>query len=324
MTTQNPKPDTQNNVSGEVSFPPVDPRLLAAMYGQPYEEDEIDLLEYWHVIWKRKKMILSVSFAAVLLAVVYSLTLTNIYRAEVLLAPVGGEENKQSGLSAALGGLGGLASMADISLGGSSTAENLAVLKSREFIWKFVKDNKLTPILFADAWDSVRKRWKESDPKKQPGMWSAYRTLTGIMKVNVDHKTGLVTISIEWKDPVLAAKWANTLVGRLNGYLRHKAVARIEANLIYLNKELNRTHVADMRQTLFELISQEQKKAMLANTQEQYAFRVLDAAVPPDVKFKPKRRLIVILSTFIAGFLTVLAAFIMESLERRRQAAEIA
>ncbi len=320
MSDNKNTPQQNSSTPASSPLPPVDPRLLAAMYGQPYEEDEIDLLEYWNVIWKRKKMILSVSFAAALLAVVISLLMPNIYKAQVLLAPVGGEESKGGGLSAALGGLGGLASMAGISLGGGgSTEENLAVLKSRAFIWKFVKDNKLMPILFADDWDADAKKWKEDDPKKQPSLWSAYRALTGIMKVNTNKKTGLVTVSVEWKDPALAAKWANALVSRLNAYLRRKAIARSEANLTYLNKELDRTRIADMRQTLFDLISQEQKKAMLANTQEQFAFRVLDAASPPDKKAKPKRSLIVILSTFITGFLAVLAAFIMESLERRRR-----
>jgi len=322
MTTQDSGPNTQNRASGEASLPPVDPRLLAAMYGQPYEEGEIDLLEYWNVIWKRRKLIFGASFAAALLAVVISLLMPNIYRAQVLLAPVTGEESKGGGLSAALGGLGGLASMAGVSLGSSgSTDENLAVLKSREFIWKFVKDNKLMAILFEDDWDAAAKKWKKDDSEDQPNLWDAYRLFTkgNVMNVDADKKTGLVTVSVEWEDSELAAKWANALVSRLNAYLRRKAIARSEANLTYLNKELDRTRVADMRQTLFELISQEQKKAMLANTQEEFAFRVLDAASPPDKKAKPKRSLIVILSTFVAGFLTVIAVFIQEGVQRRRQ-----
>jgi len=40
MTTQNPEPKAQNSISGEAPLPPLDPRLLAAMYGMQ-EEDEI-------------------------------------------------------------------------------------------------------------------------------------------------------------------------------------------------------------------------------------------------------------------------------------------
>jgi uncharacterized protein involved in exopolysaccharide biosynthesis len=39
---------------------------------------------------------------------------------------------------------------------------------------------------------------------------------------------------------------------------------------------------------------------------------VLDEAVPPDRKSKPKRALIVLLATFAVGFVSVLAAFVRE------------
>jgi len=320
MADNKQTPKTQKGDPAQ-ALPPVDPRLLAAMCGQPYEEDEIDLLEYWRVIWSRRKMIFVVSFAAALLAAGATLLMPNIYRAEALLAPVSTEESK-SGLASALGSLGGLASMAGISLGGGgSTEENLAVLKSREFIWKFVKEKKLMPVLFEDAWDAEGKRWKEEDPEEQPGPWDAYRLFTeeGLLTVSTDKDSGLVTMALEWTDEKLAAEWANDLVARLNQYLRQRAIARSRKNLKYLNKELERTTVADIRQALFDLISQEQKKAMLANTQEQFAFRVLDAAAAPDKEAKPKRALIVILATFVAGFLGILAAFIQEGMHRRRE-----
>ncbi|RME60088.1 hypothetical protein D6779_02815, partial [Candidatus Parcubacteria bacterium] len=74
----------------------------------------------------------------------------------------------------------------------------------------------------------------------------------------------------------------------------------------------------DVRQALFELISQEQKKAMLAHTRVQYAFKVLDPASPPDKKTKPNRALIAILATFVAGFLALIWVFVREGIERRK------
>ncbi|RMH50709.1 MAG: hypothetical protein D6682_06325, partial [Zetaproteobacteria bacterium] len=228
--------------------------------------------------------------------------------------------SKGGGLSSMLGGLGGLASMAGISLpGGGSAEQNLAVLKSRAFLWRFIQDNKLMPILFADRLDASGKHWKESDPEKQPTLWDGYRLFTkSIMEAEADKKSGLVTVSVEWTDPALAARWANDLVARLNTFLRDQAIARSRANLKYLRRELERTSVADMRKTLFELIASEQKKAMLANTQKQFAFRILDPATPPDKKSKPKRALIVLLSALVAGFLSVIFVFIREGIERRR------
>jgi len=311
-------------MSNESSQPyPVDPRLLAAMYGMQ-EEDEIDLLEYWRVIWGKRKLILGVVFAVVLLAAGISLMMPNIYRAEVMLAPVSVEGDQAGGLSSALGSLGGLASMAGISLGGGgSVEENLAVLKSREFLWQFIKDQKLMPILFEDDWDADKKAWGEGDPEDQPSLWDAYRLFTedGLLSVATDKDSGLVTVGIVWRDAVVAADWANMLVNRLNEFLRQQAISRSNGNLHYLNKELSRTHVAEMRKALFELISQQQQKAMLANTQKEFAFQVIDKAVAPDKKAKPKRALIVILSAFVAGFLAVIFVFIREGIQRRKEEA---
>jgi len=305
-----------------VNQPQLDPRMLAAMYGMQ-EEDEIDLLEYWNVLWKKKWLIVSTAFIAAVIAAGISLTMPNIYRAEVLLAPVS-EDGKAGGLSSALGSLGGLASLAGVSMpSGGNVEENIAILKSREFLWSFIKDKKLMPILFEDAWDAEAKQWQETDLDKQPSLWDAYRLFNGLLSVSTDKKSGLVDIAVEWADADLAAQWSNELVLRLNQYLRQKAIAKSHSTLHYLNEELAKTQVEDQRRALFELISQEQKKAMLANTQKQFAFQIIDKAVAPDKKSKPKRALIVILTAFVAGFLAVIAVFIREGLSKREEQGEV-
>jgi uncharacterized protein involved in exopolysaccharide biosynthesis len=284
-------------------------------------EDEIDLLELWRTLLKYKRMILVTMFAAALLSAGISLLMHNIYRGEVLLAPAQSGDSKSGGLASMLGGLGGLSSLVGVSLSGGNTEQSLAVLKSREFLWNFVQEKKLMPVLFEDDWDAEHKKWKESDPKKQPGQMDVWRLFNkgGVLNVNEDKKTGLVTVAVDWKDPVLAADWANSLVKRLNQYLAQQAVARGENNLKYLNEQLMSTQIEEMRQTLFDLIGNEQKNAMLAKTQKEFAFRVLDPAVTPDKKIKPKRSLIVILTTFGAGFLAILYAFINEGIAKRRE-----
>ncbi|ATX79652.1 LPS O-antigen chain length determinant protein, WzzB/FepE family [Mariprofundus aestuarium] len=310
----------ETHPENQPQLPPYDPRMMAAMYGMP-QEDEIDLLEYWRVIWGKRKQIISVAFAAAVIAAGISLLMPNYYRAEVLLAPVKAEESKSGGLSSLANSFGGLASLAGISLGGGgSVEENLAVLKSREFLWKFFKDEKLMPILFESDWDADSNRWVESDPEKQPSLWDAYRLFTekGLLLVLSDKDTGLVKVSVEWKDENLAAAWANLLIVRLNNHLRQQAIERSQGTLKYLKDELERTHIEDMRRTLFELIGQEQKKAMLANTQKHFAFQVLDAAAPPDEKIKPKRSLIVVLVAIVVGLLMVVVTLVREGLHRQR------
>ncbi len=285
----------------------------SALAAQSYPDDEIDLLEYWRIIWKRRWLIIGVVFLAAVLAAGYSLTLPNIYRAEVVITPVGEKSNRGQ----SFGGLSGLASMAGISLGGGGgdVRVNLAVLKSREFLRAFVKENKLKPVLFAESWNSESKSWQEGEPTQ----WDTYRLFNKLLSVSSGKKSGIVTVAVEWTDASLAATWANDLVTRLNAHLRQEALQRSKQTLGYLNDELGKVRVAEMRQALFDLISQEQKKAMLASTQKEYSFRVLDAAVVPDRKAKPKRLMIVILSVLVSGFLTVIGVFISESVKKRRE-----
>ncbi|MDQ6989082.1 MAG: GNVR domain-containing protein [Mariprofundaceae bacterium] len=302
------------------NLPPFDPRMMQAMYGA-VEEDEIDLLAYGKLLWQHRKLIVLVPLMVSILVAGLTLVMPNIYKSEVLLAQVGNED-EQAGLSSMLGGLGGLASMAGVSLGGGGTVEeNLAVLKSRAFIWKFVQDEKLMPVLFEDAWDAEQQRWIAEDKDDQPSLWAAWRLLVedGVISTGVDKESGLVNLAVEWRDAELAALWASKLVKRLNSHLRNQAIELSHKKLTYLKKELMATRIAENRQALFALISAEQKQAMLANTQQDFAFRVIDAAAVPDKKIKPKRALLVIVAGFVVGFMCIVFVFVREGLRKRKE-----
>jgi len=176
-------------------------------------------------------------------------------------------------------------------------------------------------ILFEDAWDAEAKQWVATDAEDQPSLWDAWRLLVKgkVLTSSFDDETGLVRVAISWKDPELAALWVKALVIRLNAHLREYAIKQSNQKLDYLEKELARTHVAENRNALFEIISQEQKQAMLANTQQDYGFRVIDEAVVPDKKVKPKRSTIVILAAFVVGFLCVIFVLVEEGIRKRKE-----
>lgn len=280
------------------------------------EDSEIDLLELWGTIWQGRWVITSITFVFAILATIGSLLMPDVYRGDVLLASVSIEED--SSTASKIGSLGGLASLAGISLpNAGDTDENLAILTSREFLWRFFKEKNLLPILFENDWNEGAKKWYEENPDEHPSLWDAYRLFIegGLLTVSTDRKTGLISVAVEWTDAALASQWANELVHRLNEYLRARAISRSKTNLEYLNKELSRSQVAEMRQTLFALIAKEQRAAMLANTQQEFAFRILDPAVEPDENVKPRRALIVVGATFLGGFFSLVFVFIRHSVK---------
>jgi uncharacterized protein involved in exopolysaccharide biosynthesis len=71
-------------------------------------------------------------------------------------------------------------------------------------------------------------------------------------------------------------------------------------------------------ETIFELLAKQYEIARIDEARDASLVQVLDKAVEPERKSKPKRTLIVILGALSAGFLAVLWAFIAEAGERAR------
>lgn len=279
-------------------------------------EDEINLLDYWNILVRHKKLIAVIVFITTLAAAVVSLLMAPIYRAEVLMAPVTDEETK--GLSTLANQFNGLAALAGINVGGGKNAvdEAIATLKSRALTEAFIKEENLMPVLFPEHWDAQKKIWKVKDPKDIPGAWDAYKKFNHIRKVQYERKTGLVMLSIEWTDPELAARWANRLVERLNRHQQQDAIQEAEKSIAFLKQELVKTNVVEMQQTIYRLIEAQMKSITLANARNEYAFRVIDPAVEPQERAKPKRTTMVV-GGFLAGLvIAVFLAFFINFLER--------
>lgn len=70
---------------------------------------------------------------------------------------------------------------------------------------------------------------------------------------------------------------------------------------------------------VFELLAKQYEMAKLDEAKDSALIQVLDKAIEPDRKSKPKRVLIVILATLAAGFIAVLWAFLKEAMEKARR-----
>ena len=268
---------------------------------------DVDLRTLLRLLWSRRWLILgsALLFTALLAAVAF---LTRpVYRATTVLVPASIEGGGAGGIGAMLGQFGGLASLAGVNLGGGAnndTEVSLAVLRSREFTEAFIRDRDLLPLIFEECWDAQAKRWK-GDEEDWPTLAQGYKEFDReIRSVAFDRKTGLVTLQIDWRDPQVAADWANDLIARANAEMRRRAVAESRASIEYLEKELATTITVDTRNAISRLMEAQIKQRMLANVTVEYAFRVIDRALAPDLKdmIRPKRLLLVAFG-FVLGLL---------------------
>ena len=275
----------------------------------PGGEQALNAVQTAAILWSNKWLLIIVTLLSAIASLVYAFTATEWYRADIVLKPADSKQT-QGLLSQLGGGLGGLASLAGLNLNDNKSSESIAVLKSRELIGAFIQDQNLLPILFAQKWDAAAQRWKSSDPKKQPDVRDGVRYFThNVFNVEEDKKNGLVSVIVEWKDPVTAAAWANMLVERVNDTMRNRALALSEYNVNYLKQEMAASAVVTMQQSIGRVMESELQKLLLAKADKEYAFKILDHAQAPRLREWPKRTLIVcgatLLGLIAAGFFVV-------------------
>lgn len=261
--------------------------------------DYVDLAAVASAIWQGKWRLAAIVTTCASLAVAYALLATEWYRAEVVLAPA--SEQTSQGL---IGQFGGLAGLAGLSVGGGASVEPVAVLRSREFAMEFIDEQGLLPILFEADWDAEAARWKRSNPDDWPDLRDAVKIFDEkIRTVHEDVRTGLVTLSIEWTDPELAAIWANLLVTKLNRRMRDRVLIEAQSNVDFLRAQMEETNVVTLQQSIGRLLESELQRLMLARGNEEFSFRVIDRAQPPKYRVRPARAFIVVIATFLGGVL---------------------
>lgn len=225
------------------------------------------------------------------------------------MSPV--QQGKGDGIAGLLGQLGDLAALVETYVGSprDRTAESIATLKSRILTRHFIQRRDLKPILFADRWNPDAKAWRVG--ARVPTDAEAVEQFDrSIRHVQLDRRTGLVTLAVEWSDPVLAAQWANALVQEVNARRRNDAIDEARTSIEYLQRQLVKNNTIEIQQALYRLIEAQTKTMTVASTREEYAFRVVDPAVAPEQRIRPKRTLMVAMG-MLAGLIFAVTAVLV-------------
>ena len=288
----------------------------------PPQDDEIDLKELFIALWKGKWIIIFTTFVFAVGGVLYALSQPNTYKAEAVLASA--NDSKSGGLAAMASQFGGLASLAGISLGGGGTdskAMALATLQSRQFVNAFIHKYDLrVPLMAGEKWsestdtllldpeiyDAQSKTWvREVEPGKtpEPTDWEAYKEFKKLIAVSESKNNGLVTLSITHLSPTIAKQWVDWLVIDLNAWVKKQSLDEARRNISYLEEQIERTSISDMQSVFYQLIEEQTKNLMLAQVQDEFAFKIIDPAVVPEEKAGPKRALICLLAVLLGGML---------------------
>ena len=289
-------------------------------------DEGMSLHEFFDILRRGWRLLTTITLCTTLVAAIAAWAFPKQYVAKVLLSPVTNQSGSGGlgGVSSALSQLGGLASLAGISApgGGGDKEDAVATLQSEALTEKYIREHNLLPILFKSRWDSERQTWKISDPGTIPTLWKGNEYFARhVREVNDTARSGLITLTITWTDPRLAAEWANGLVSLTNNDLREKAIRETDRNIAYLNDQASKTTIVETRNAIYSLLETEIKKQMIARGSDEYAFKVIDPAVVAERAASPQKVLWISLG-FLFGLLLslgiLMATATSNTLERHR------
>ena len=297
---------------------------------------EIDLKELFGVLWAGRTIIAGITSIFAIGAVIYALSIPNQYKATAVIAPA------QSGGGSMLGAMasqfGGLASLAGINIGGGEggeTQEAMEIMQSWGFIEKFIEKNDLAVEIFAangwdesnnelsinsDVYDVSKQEWTRNPSAGKtasPSSWELYKVFITRLSVSSDKKSGLVTVSVEHFSPSAAKQWVDLFVVTINEHMRDRKLGQVNNNIKYLEAQIEKTAIADMREIFYQIIEEQIKNKMLAEASPEYAFTTVSPAMLPEQKSKPSRALICIVWTLCGGMLSILVVLIRHYIIKR-------
>jgi LPS O-antigen subunit length determinant protein (WzzB/FepE family) len=288
------------------------------------QESEIDFLELFNILFQGKWAIVFITIFAASTSVFYSLSLPNIYQAKTVLIA----HQSSKGGSNMLQSVGGLASLAGVSLpsqsADSNSAKAIKKIRTLSFFENNILPNIFLPELMAvESWDSRKNLLKFNNdlyddltntwvrdfnyPKKLiPSSQESFRTFSEHFSISEDKEIGFVTLTIKHQSPYIAKKWAELLVYEINSFYRKKDKAEAERAISYLNEQIVKTNLTEIKQVFASLLQQETQKLMLTQASQSYVYEYLDPPVVMEMKSEPKRSVICIIGTMIGFFLAII------------------
>ena len=286
-------------------------------------EDEINLQELFNVLWQGKWIIVSLTAFVSIIAVIYSLSLPNIYTSKALLVPV----SSSSSISGGIRGYAGLAGLAGISVSPGGDEGNSAKALEKISSLSFFENNILTNIFLPDlvavqSWNSQTNilTYDESIYKMDSNTWvggdsypsaqESFRAFSSHLSLIEDKKSGFITLSIKHQSPFIAQQWAELVIDEVNTFYRQKDKSESEKAVSFLNQQISTTNLSEIKEALAQLLQEETKKLTLIEANESFVFEYIDPPAVMEKKSEPRRAYICILGAILGGMLSILLVFI--------------
>ena len=187
----------------------------------PQEEEDISLIDILTIIGQQKSLIIGLTLASALLAVIVSLLMTPVFTARTLVMP---PQQQQSSAASSLASLSALAGVASSTIGIKSPDDMYVSFMTSEGFQKKIIDH-----------------FNLMDRYHCPFVIDCRQSLSQHARIVSVKKSSLMSIEVDDVDPVFAANMANTFVEELSILLGRLAVTEAQQRRLYFENQIKKT-----------------------------------------------------------------------------------
>lgn len=296
-----------------------------ANLAQPLENEEIDLREVARFLIKSLRLIIGFALIFSVLGYFFANEMQKKYTSYLVLSPT----ESESSLGGMQQQLGSLASLAGISLGKNSnkTQEALEVFKSFVFFEKLMEDEKLKKEFFGSkGWDEESNElifdpnlldsnahWLVDENKNsvEPSNQEIFRKFKKEhFIINEADKNGFIRVYVTHPSPHLAKQLLDLMISQLNEDMRNRAIYEADQGIKYLNEQIRKTKVSELRGVLYSLIQQQTQQKMLAKVRKEYVLKTIEPAKVEEKASSPNKILIIVLFFITGSILGIIFAIV--------------
>jgi len=300
---------------------------------QQNNSDEIDLIQVFLKIWRFRRFVILFTAGVAILAVVYALMAQPQYEATVKLYKESseGQSGRIQSLASQFGFGGAVSGGTQFSIDDLLSSRNI----NKRIIYKEWDTEKFEEPV------NLIKFWEIEGETKEEKFVKAMKGLKDRISTSINEETALITIKVLMEEAQLAADIGNYITEIISEYVQQDRQTNTRQNLKYIEKRLDTVErelknaeealkrfrernrvIAEspglqmemsrlqrqvtIKQQVYLTLQKEREMTEIELVKETPVINVLDEAVKPEERAKPKRKLIVIVATFGGFFFSIL------------------
>ncbi len=303
----------------------------------------LDLVELAGDLRRRWSWILLAALIGLGAALAYLNLATTRYTTSLRITPA---ISSQTGLSSTLSRLGGLASLAGVSVrqgaeGASPFDLYLDRLTSRELAQQLTGDQRIMQTAFAKQWDPSTRTFRDRPGPLRPirnllyavagqpvPAWTppgAEELQKYLLKTIGVAPPGpkdppISSLIVQTPDPAFGVYLLETVHRQADADVRAASLQRAQQYADHLSRKLATTEVAEHRRTLSEALLEQERAVMMATSAGPFAALPLEPASGPTRPTSPKPVMAIVLGLFLGaliGVFAVVAAHLLAAFRAR-------